>query len=346
MLGNPVSKITGMSQDFAPFQIDYHNAIQQFHNVEILKSRKLGATEAANTSIALNCFDRYSGHDVLFVAGNELKISREVLYRFYELFSDKQHTDGQYAFKYLNPEYVEPLKKKEIDWKYAMDRAEKISENHIIKKTRWGNEPMIEFQDGTRAFAWAVVRQEKAQAFRGADDLICVFFTEAAHTGLKNDQPAMNALQPNLAQRDDGDFILESTGNGKRGFYYSNWIEIMKTLSKNFKITLKDDSHQILVDKLHELWKSGKKIPFTLDWFPLMYDYTVGLKHNILSHKFIEKAKRDPRLDFKQEFCCRFTSTYTSAIDTSNLKFIPDDVERKIPKDLAVLTGEESDVDY
>lgn len=345
MIGNPLSKITNMQQNLAPFQVDYHESIQSFHRVMMLKSRKLGATETAITSIALNCFNRYSGHDVLFVAGNELKISREVLYRFYEFFQDKDHSDGRYAFKHLKPEYVKPLKTGEIDWEYAMDKADKITEDHLIKKARFANEPLVEFHDGTRCVAWAVVRQETAQSFRGADDLICVFFTEAAHTGLKRDQSVMNALLPNLAQRDNADFILESTGNGRRGIFYNYWIETMKMASKKFGIPVCDDNHQFLVNKLHEQWKNGQKID--LNWFPLMYDYTHGIKYNILSRKHLEKEKRDPRLDFKQEYCCTFTSTYTSAIDTRNLQFLPyiPDDQRKVPKDLRTLVGEKS-VEY
>ncbi|WP_268544047.1 hypothetical protein [Candidatus Nitrosotenuis cloacae] len=349
MLGNPISKITNQQQDLADFQIDYHQAIQCWHNVQILKSRKLGATETGITSIALNCFDRYSGHDVLFTAGNELGIATETLVRFYEFFKDRQHSDGYYAFKHLKPEYVEPLTTGEIDWEYAMNRADKLTESHFIKRKVFGQKPMIEFIDGTRCFAWAVVRQEKAQSFRGTDDLICIFFTEAAHTGLKADQSVMNALSPNLAQRDDADFILESTGNGKRGFFYNYWMNTMKSLSKNLKMPLLNDNHQILVDKLHDLWREQmmtkkKTISFPVDWFPLMYDYKIGLKHNILSQKYIEKEKRNPKLDFLQEYACKFTSTYTSAIDTSNLKFVPDILlkQRKIPKDLRELVGEKS----
>lgn len=348
MLGNPLSKLTGKYQDLAPFQVDYHMAIQEFHKVEMNKSRKLGATETVNTSFALNVFDRYEGHDILFVAGNEHKVSKEILYRFYEFFMDKKHDDGYYAFKYLNPEYVEPLKTGEIDWKYAMDRADKITEAHLIRKKRFATEPMVEFINGTRAFAWAMVRQEKAQSFRGADDLIAIFFTEAAHTGMKQDQSAMNALKPNLAQRDDADFILESTPNGRRGFWYKYWMEIMKTLSKEFNIPLNDETHQVLVDKLHALWRASKKdktikLP-NIDWFPFRIPYQVGIDANILSKKFIDSEKRDPNLDFRQEYQCYFTSTYSSAIDISNLKLIPADqpLPNGVPDDLLEMVGKKS----
>ncbi|AJZ75175.1 hypothetical protein SU86_000870 [Candidatus Nitrosotenuis cloacae] len=349
MLGNPLSKLTGQIQDLAPFQVDYHMAIQTQHRVIMNKSRKLGATETVNTSFALNVFDRYAGHDILYGAGNELKVAREVLYRLYELFMDKDHPDGRYAFRYFDPEYIPKIESGSMTWEEAMDGAEKIHESDLIRKKKFGPEPTIEFTNGTRAFAWAMVRQEKAQSFRGADDLIAIFFTEAAHTGMRQDQSAMNALKPNLAQRDDADFILESTPNGRRGFYYNYWMESMKVLGKQFDIPVKDDTHQTLVDRVNALWKKGKykkDLGFILDWFPFRVPYQIGIDHNILSKKFIESEKRDPEIDFKQEYECYFTSTYSSAIDTSNLKFVPDDVSaeyrKKYPKDLLELVGKKS----
>ncbi len=349
MIGNPLSKITGKTQDFAPFQVYYHKAIQTQHRVIMNKSRKLGATETVNTSFALNVFDRYAGRDILYVAGNELKVSREALYRLYEFFMDRDHEDGHYAFRRYDGEKVEAFKKGECKWDYVVDGAEKIRESDIIKKHRFAKDPLVEFNNGTRAMAWAMLKQEKSQSFRGADDIIAIFFTEAAHTGIKQDQSAMNALKPNLAQRDDGDFILESTPNGRRGFYYNYWMETMKVLGKRFDIPVRDDTHQTLVDRVNALWKKrnhATDLGFTLDWFPFRVPYQTGIDYNILSKKFIASEKRDPNLDFKQEYECYFTSTYNRAIDTSNLKFVPDDVSeqyrKKYPKDLLELVGKKS----
>lgn len=88
MIGNPYSKVLKQYQDMAPFQEDYHYAIQEHHWVISLKSRKIGATDTAITSFALNAFDRYAGHDMMIVAGNELRIAKEILLRFYEFFTD------------------------------------------------------------------------------------------------------------------------------------------------------------------------------------------------------------------------------------------------------------------
>lgn len=338
MIGNPYSKTLNQFQDMAQFQADYHNAIQEFHWVIPLKSRKIGATDTAITSFALNCFDRYVGHDVMIVAGNELRIAKEILLRFYEFFTDKHHDDGFYAFRQIEPEYLESG----YTWQEAQKKGTKIFYNDLIKNARLSQDPVIEFNNGTRVFAFAASKQEKAQSFRGTDDLIAILVSEAAHTGMKNDQPIMNALEPNLAQRDDADFILESTGNGRRGFYFNYWMQIMELLSKQFKMKL--DNHQGMVDKLHELWHKNK-IPFEMDWFPLMWDYKVGIKAGIISEKFINREKRNPAIDFAQEYEGKFTSTYTSAIPSDVLTFLdPTDPKYVEPIDLNKLTllpGEE-----
>lgn len=314
MIGNPYSKVLNQFQDMASFQEDYHNAIQEFHWVITKKSRKIGATDTAITSFALNCFERYLGHDVMIVAGNELRIAKEILLRFYEFFTDKHHKDGFYAFKRIDPEYS----KKGYTWQEAQQMGDKIKYSDIIKNARLSQDPVIEFKNGTRVFAFAASKQEKSQSFRGPDDVIAILVSEAAHTGMKNDQPLMNALEPNLAQRDDADFILESTGNGRRGFYFNYWMQTMELLSKQFKIRL--DDHEGMVAKLHDIWHA-KKINFELDWFPLSWDYKLGIMHGIISKKFIEREKRNSAIDFAQEYEGKFTSTYTSAIPSDVLHF-------------------------
>lgn len=341
MIGNPYSKTRKKYQDFAQFQVDYHEAIQDFHWVIPSKSRKIGATDTAITSFALNAFDRYAGHDVMIVAGNELRIAKEILLRFYEFFEDRQHDDGIYAFKQIEPELLEAG----YSWQEAQAKGTKFFFNDLIKSARLSQDPVIEFRNGERTFAFAASKQEKAQTFRGTDDVIAILVSEAAHTGMKNDQPIMNALEPNLAQRDDADFILESTGNGRRGFYFKYWQQIMALLSKKFNI--RQDKHQDIVDQINKLWRTNKKIPSELDWFPLMWDYKVGIKEGIISQKFIEREMRNPEIDFEQEYCCKFTSTYTSAIPTESLTFMdPNAKDYKEPIDLNELTEDMVEPNY
>jgi len=276
IIGNPLNRNFNVPQDMTAYQIDYHNAIQENHKVIVNKSRKIGATEAVNRSIAMNVFDRYTGHDIMIVAGNELNIAREILIRFDELFQDKLETG--YAFK-------EPGKDGN-SWKYdELIRRSSIHSQH----------PIIEFYNDTRIFCFAASKQGKSQTFRGPDDIICIFLSEAAHTGMLKDQPVMNALFPNLANRDYGDFIMESTPNGKRGFFYNYW--------KN-----REDEKN-------------------MTWCPLQWDYTEGLKYSVLSQKFIEEQKQDPEVDFEQEYCCKFTTTKTAAIPADIIKTLPPDEE-------------------
>ena len=319
MIGNPFSKITNKLQDMAPFQEHYHDAIQDHHTIEFLKSRKLGATETWNRSTSMNCFDRYMGHDVMVIAGNEVKIATEILIRFDELFRDKRHDDGYtYAFKVFEPEFVEELDKG-VPFAELQNRGTTLHHEDIIRKANFGTNPKVEFKNDTRVMAFAASRQEKAQSFRGTDDVIAAFISEAAHTGMKNDQPIMTALEPNLAQRDDGDLVLETTGNGRRGFFFNYFVESMRIISENTGISIID--HQALVDYVNNEWRKHGKLKFILDWWPLRYDYHIGIKEHILSKKYIEKQKRSPKLDFAQEYEAAFTSTYTQAIRTEDLSF-------------------------
>ncbi len=342
MVGNPISKITNVQQDMAPFQEDYHYAIQDHHTVEYVKSRKLGATETWNRSCAINVFDRYEGHDIMFIAGNEVSVASEILIRFDELFRDKYQEDGMYAFREFEPEFEEEYEKG-VDFYKLQKKGTKIYHDEIIRRANFGSKPLVEFTNDTRCMAFAASRQEKAQSFRGADDVIAGFVSEAGHTGMKNDQPIMTALEPNLAQRDDGDLVLESTPNGRRGFFWDYWKEQMRILGEYFHIPMTE--HQTLVDKINDLWKAGRKIKINVDWWPLMTDYKLGLKHDILSRKYIEKQKRNPKLDFDQEYCCKFTSTYTQAIKTEDLTF-KNTADKDYKRSIDLLGPEGIDRDY
>lgn len=339
MIGNPTSKITNIQQDMTKFQLHYHNAIQTWHTVEFNKSRKLGATESFIRSAALNCFDRYKGHDVMIIAGNEVRIANEILLRFDELFRDTYHDDGLYAFKSIDPKYEE----RGLTWLEAQAEGRPYKHDELIRRANFGSNPTVEFHNGTRVMAFAASRQEKAQSFRGTDDVICAFVSEAAHTGMKNDQPIMTALEPNLAQRDDADLILESTPNGRRGMFFFYWINTMEIISKNLKIPVTD--HQGIVDAINKMWLDGEKIDFPVDWWPLRYDYHVGIDNNILSKKFIEKEKRNPKLDFEQEYMCKFSSTYSQAIKTEELSF-KDTLSSDYVKSIDLLGPDGIDRDY
>lgn len=276
MIGYPITRNTNKQVPMTPYQIEYHDIIQKYHKVIVNKSRKIGITESSIRSIALNCFHRYAGHDIVIIAGNELKIAQEILLRFYELFQDKP--DLGYAFKHGG-----------IKWKKS-DLIRRVSTH--------GQHPIVEFRNGTRVFCFAASRSGQSQSFRGPDDVICILFSEAAHTGMKEDQPIMNALEPNLANRDDADLILESTPNGKRGFFYNYWMDI------------KDDKMK--------------------GWHHVEWDYHHGLKYGVLSKKFLAQQKANPRIDFLQEYCCKFTSTVSGIFKEEDVSLLPDDAEQPV----------------
>lgn len=158
--------------------------------------------------------------------------------------------------------------------------------------------------------AFAARKTATSQTFRGTDDVACIFVSEAAHTGMKNDHAIMTALEPNLANRDDGDFIIESTPNGKRGFFHDYWNYTMEKLRIRYNI--RDD------------WKVIRRLQnddVCLDWYPLMWDYKQGVACKVLSEKYLKSQKNSPKVDFEQEYCCGFTSSYNSAIKRTDLTF-------------------------
>lgn len=312
IIGNPLNRNLNMPQDMTLYQTDYHNAIQVYHKVIVNKSRKIGATEAVIRSIAMNVFDRYQGHDIMIVAGNELNIAREILLRFEELFHDKLETG--YAFKELG--------KDGNSW-----RCEEL----VRRSSIHGQHPIVEFYNDTRVFCFAASKQGKSQSFRGPDDVICIFLSEAAHVGMVEDAPLITALAPNLANRDYADFIMESTPNGKRGFYFAYWEAMMDKLRERYGVVKPGEEMKLL----EQLWADKK--PPRLLYYPLQWDCHEGIKHGVLSEQYIQDQIEDPEVDHEQEYFCKFTTTQSAALDLSNLQYLRDDDEK--PKDLLAEIG-------
>lgn len=281
MIGWPLNRNIDKPQQMAWFQLLYHYDIQQYHREQINKTRKGGFTETVDRSVALNVFDRYLGHDFMVVAGNELRIAKEIIIRFDELFKDKPQADGaKYAFK-------DPYGNK---WHH----------DDLIRKANFGQEPLVEFFNDTRVFGFAASKQGQRQSFRGPDDIIGIFVSEAAHTGMSDDYPLVNALEPNLANRDYGDIIYESTPNGKRGFFYDRAMRCEAVLNQ----------YQFATDE-----ERCQKLMELVGWNYRVFPYTVALDVGIISQKFIDHAKKDPEVDFEQEYMCKFTTTKKATFD-------------------------------
>lgn len=121
-------------------------------------------------------------------------------------------------------------------------------------------------------------------ALRGPENVKCCFVSEASHINRIEDGKTFTALHPIAANDDSMDMIFETTPNGKRGFFY-------------------------------KLWKGGieaeqNNSPY--EWHRMEYDYTCALG-KLLTKEFIESERRNPEIDFEQEYECKFTTSGSAA---------------------------------
>lgn len=126
-----------------------------------------------------------------------------------------------------------------------------------------------------------------AEALIGRPLVKCIYLDEAAYTGIINDQPVFDNLFANISNT-HGDFIITSTPNGMRGFFF----EMCQRPSEG--------------------------------WYYVEYDYLHGLEAMLLDKDVIEKAKKDPAIDFDQLYRCKFTTTRASIFGD---QFIEQDYE-------------------
>jgi len=122
------------------------------------------------------------------------------------------------------------------------------------------------------------------EAVRGIDNVKCVFMSECAFINRIDDTKVYNALHPNVANIPTADFIMESTPNGRRGFFWENWNE-------------------------------GS------EYTKIQQDYTVSLG-KLLTPEFIAREKANPKIDFRQEYCCDFTTSNTAAFNRDKVDSI------------------------
>lgn len=189
MIGLPLHPKTKKPTKIFDYQNELNRIINNYHKVLLNKSRKIGATETALRSVAKNCFERYAGYDIMFVAGNRQRQADRLLTRFDKLFWN--------GFTDLNS----------TKWSYADIITKKFSSS-------------LEFFNGTTIHTFPAV----PEALRGSENVICVLLDEAAHFKLLDDRVVYDALEPNIANT-EGDFICISTPNGRRGFFYDLWHE-------------------------------------------------------------------------------------------------------------------------
>lgn len=250
IVGQPIHPETGEASDIFDYQEQYEQAWNIHHKVILNKSRKIGATETALRIIAYNCMrGRYkSRHRVMIVAGNKQEVANRFIERFLAIFGNG-FTDLDGKFWTLD-ELVPERKNSKI-----------VLYNGIVLQAYPANESV-----------------------RGEENVICVFMSESAFINLTDDSKVYNAVHPNVANIGDADFILESTPNGKRGFFW-----------------------KLYTDEDNEYHK-------------LEQPYTVSMG-KVLDEKTIEDEKNNPFIDFDQEYCCKFTTSLTSVFKEEDVRF-------------------------
>lgn len=251
------------------YQIEYADAINTHHRIIVNKTKKGGFTDAFLRHVAHQIFDRYAGHEVMLVAGNKEPIARDIMNRLYMLFEDGITDDS--GTHWTQEQIIPSFTKSPLVMKF------------------WNNTTII----GSTAS-----KSGKSSSFRGYSDVCCWFITEAAFTGVNNDYPILNGLTSLTANREDGDMILESTPNGRSGFFYDLSMDASSNLNNKFQV--------------------GSNGFYYCEW-----DYTRAVREGVISKSFIEEEKKNPRIDFEQEYCCNFTSSSNAAfepLDSSNFQ--------------------------
>ena len=122
------------------------------------------------------------------------------------------------------------------------------------------------------------------ESVRGEENVICVFLSESAFINLLDDSKVYNAVHPNVANIGHADFVMESTPNGKRGFFWELWED-------------KDNEYQ----KLEQ-------------------PYTVSMG-KLLDEKTVNNEKRNKKIDFEQEYCCKFTTSLSGVFKEEDVRY-------------------------
>ena len=249
MVGPPMHPATGEPSDVFDYQEEYEQAWNKHHKLILNKSRKIGATETALRIIAFNCFNgKYDGHRVMIVAGNKQEVANRFIERFIAIFG-KGFTDA--------------------DGKW------------------WGIEDLIIERKSSRIQMWngIIIQAYPAnESVRGEENVICVFMSECAFINLLDDSKVYNALHPNVANIGHADFIMESTPNGKRGFFW--------------ELFTNDDN------EYHKLEQ-----PYTRAIGQLLDEETVLAERN------------NTKIDFEQEYNCAFTTSLSAAFKENEVKY-------------------------
>ncbi len=255
-VGQPIHPATSQPTDMFDYQMEYERAWNTNHKLLLNKSRKIGATETALRIILYNCMNgTYKPHHrVMIVAGNNQDVANRFLGRFINII-DQGFTD-------LDGKY---WSKDEIFPEYQSSKATLFNGIHI------------------QAYP-------ANESVRGEENVICVFLSESAFINLLDDSKVYNAVHPNIANIGHADFVMESTPNGKRGFFW-------------------------------ELWEDKEN-----EYYKLEQPYTVSMG-KLLDEKTIQNEKKNSKIDFEQEYCCKFTTSLTGAFREEDVRFVPQEID-------------------
>ncbi len=257
-IGLPIHPNTKKPTHIYDYQLDYFDAVMQYHKVLLNKSRKIGASETGLRIFLYNIFTgKYADRNILIVAGNKQQIADTFIQRIYNIVRDGVYDieDNKWSFKEI-----------------VVDRRH----DHI----EWTNGCHI----------WSMPANDSV---RGFENVAGILMSEVSFIDLLDDSKVYNAVKPNLANIDDADFILESTPNGRRGFFYD-----------------------LAVDA-----KVGKN-----EYKYLEQPYTVSL-NKLISQQFIDTERANPKIDFEQEYECKFTTSLTAAFKEETIKYGEESLE-------------------
>jgi len=250
VVGPPIHPATSEPTEMFDYQMEYERVWNKYHKMLLNKSRKIGATETALRIILYNCMNgNYkSHHRVMIVAGNNQDVANRFLGRFINIIGKGFH---------------------DLDGKW------------------WALEDIIVDHQSSKALLYNGIHIQAYPAnesVRGEENVICVFLSESAFINLLDDSKVYNAVHPNVANIGHADFVMESTPNGKRGFFWELWED-------------KDNEYQ----KLEQ-------------------PYTVSMG-KLLDEKTVNNEKRNKKIDFEQEYCCKFTTSLSGVFKEEDVRY-------------------------
>lgn len=259
IIGLPRLPATGERGPILPFQFVMHDRIKLHRKTITNKSRKIGSSEIHLRTIAECSFGDLIGHGVMIVFGNRQNEANKFIDDFDALFHEGlTDLDGK-------------------RWEYS---------DLIVKK----KSSRIELCSGVYLEAYP----SDPTALRSQKQIRWVFISEAAHINRLDDSKVYTAVHPNIANDPLAYFTMESTPNGKRGFFY--------------------DQAMLAQQGLNEY-----------DYFE--YPYTVA-QDTLITKEFLDSERNNVKIDFEQEYNCKFTTSQSAAFDEEMVKknFIPQEV--------------------